>query len=205
MLQVRWNSQYASPAPSPPPTTPLAANPENSNTTAWLKLCVHQIQRLDTSVRHSICGRLAQWPYPHTIGLTSNIWAPNLHSDTKYVETLQPLPPKLRYHYRPQTKLQEGNVFTPVCHSVHGGSLSQYAPQVTWPGVGLCPGSLCPGGLCPGGVCPGGLCPGGSLPREVSVQGGPCPGGPLSGRPPPNGNEQMVLECILVSENVWLL
>ena len=25
------------------------------------------------------------------------------------------------YYYLPQTKLQEGNAFTPVCHSVHGG------------------------------------------------------------------------------------
>ena len=27
----------------------------------------------------------------------------------------------LTHCYRPQTKLREGNVFTPVCHSVHGG------------------------------------------------------------------------------------
>ena len=26
-----------------------------------------------------------------------------------------------------QTKLREGNVFTPVCHSVHGGGVSQQA------------------------------------------------------------------------------
>ena len=25
------------------------------------------------------------------------------------------------YYYLPQTKLREGNAFTPVCHSVHGG------------------------------------------------------------------------------------
>ena len=30
-----------------------------------------------------------------------------------------------------KTKLRQGNVFTGVCESVHGGSLSQYAPQVT--------------------------------------------------------------------------
>ena len=35
------------------------------------------------------------------------------------------------YHYRPQTKLRKGNVFTHVCHSVHrGGCL---------PGVGVYP------------------------------------------------------------------
>ena len=39
------------------------------------------------------------------------------------------------------------NVFTRVCNSVHreGGSLFQYAPQVTWPGGPQ-------GGLCPRGV-----------------------------------------------------
>ena len=86
-------------------------------------------------------------------------------------------------------KLREGNVFTPVCHSVHSGVSVQ-------------------GGLCPEGSLPGGSLSGRSLSMGVSVQGGPCPGGPLSGRPPPNGNEQMVhilLECILVSENIWLL
>ena len=32
--------------------------------------------------------------------------------------------------YRPQTKLREGNVFTPVCHSVHGGGgVFQHAPK----------------------------------------------------------------------------
>ena len=39
--------------------------------------------------------------------------------------------------YRQQTKLREGNVFTPVCHSVHKG--------------GLCPGEVSVWGLCPGG------------------------------------------------------
>ena len=58
----------------------------------------------------------------------------------------------LRYYnfYRPQTKLRKGNVFTPVCDSVHrgwslclGGSLSR--------GVSDCRGvSLTAGGLCQG-------------------------------------------------------
>ena len=67
-----------------------------------------------------------------------------------------------------QTKLREGNVFTPVCDSVHRG--------VSVQGV-LCPGGFLSrsvsvqGGLCPVGLCPGlagGLC----LGREVF-----CPGG----------------------------
>ena len=47
--------------------------------------------------------------------------------------------PIVYYFYRPQTKLREGNGFTPVCDSVHSGG-------------GLC---LCSGGLCPGGLCQG--------------------------------------------------
>ena len=78
---------------------------------------------------------------------------------------------------RPQTKLWEGNDFTPVCHSVHRGISVQ---------GGLCPGvSVQRGGLCPGGSLSGGLCPGGSLSRgslsgAVSVWRGLCPGGSLS-------------------------
>ena len=34
-------------------------------------------------------------------------------------------------NYRPQTKLWEGNVFTPVCDSVHGGVY----PSMHWTGV----------------------------------------------------------------------
>ena len=81
------------------------------------------------------------------------------------------------------TKLREGNVFTPVCDSVHrgGGSLSRGGISV---GGGLCPGrggvSVQEGGcLCPGRGSlsrkGGGLCPG---------RGRLCPGGSLSGRPP---------------------
>ena len=58
------------------------------------------------------------------------------------------------HYYHPQTKLREGNVFTHVCDSVHGG-----------------------GGLWPRGVSvwegfvQGGLCPGGVSVQGVSVQG----------------------------------
>ena len=79
--------------------------------------------------------------------------------------------------------LRQGNVFTPVCHSVHGeGSLSQHAPQVAWPGGSLSrrvsvQGYLCPGGLCLGGLYPRGSLSSGSLSSGVSVQLGLCPGG----------------------------
>ena len=52
----------------------------------------------------------------------------------------------------PATKLREGNVFTPVCHSVHRG-------------------------ICVWGSVSGGSLSGGSLSKGVSVQGGLCPGG----------------------------
>ena len=68
--------------------------------------------------------------------------------------------------YRPQ-----GNVFTPVCDSVHrsGG-----VAVSVW--VGLCPGVSDCGGLCLGGLCPvvsvwRECLSIGSLPRGVSVQG----------------------------------
>ena len=53
------------------------------------------------------------------------------------------------------TKLRQGNVFTPVCDSVHRG--------------GLCPGrSLSRGSLSMGDLCPGVLCQGDSRLRTVT-------------------------------------
>ena len=93
-----------------------------------------------------------------------------------------------------QTKLREGNVFTPVCDSVHRGSLFR------------------------GFSVQGGLCPGVSLSRGVSVQWVSVQGwqgvsvwggGVLSrrdlchGDPPGMMEERTVrilLECILVSK-----
>ena len=79
-------------------------------------------------------------------------------------------------HYRPQTKLREGDVSTPVCDSVHRG-----------------------GGLCLSMLHKshdqGGLCPGGSLSREVSVRETP------QTETSPYGKElavRILLECILV-------
>ena len=69
----------------------------------------------------------------------------------------------------PTAKLRQGNVFTPVCQSVHGGGLSVSA---------FTTGGSLSGGLCLArGSLSRGLCPGGSLSRGVSVQGGLCPGG----------------------------
>ena len=56
----------------------------------------------------------------------------------------------LRYYnfYRPQTKLRKGNVFTPVCDSVHRGwSLWGVSIQGS---LWLQGGCFCPGGLCRG-------------------------------------------------------
>ena len=64
-------------------------------------------------------------------------------------DEMGPAPTTNRIYYHPQTKLREGNVFTPVCDSVHRGSSIQ---------GGLCLGwSLSKGG-------------GGSLSRGVSVR-----------------------------------
>ena len=88
------------------------------------------------------------------------------------------------YFYRPQTKLREGIIFTPVYHSVH-------RRRVLCPGKSLSGGFSVQGGLCPGGLCPGGslsrgsLSRGslsrGSLSRGVSVRRGSLSGGSLSG------------------------
>ena len=44
----------------------------------------------------------------------------------------------ISYYYRPPAKLREGNVFTSVCHSVHGGyAWSQVTSGGGWVGVGI--------------------------------------------------------------------
>ena len=69
--------------------------------------------------------------------------------------------------YRPQRSC-EGYVFTPVCHSVHGGALSQcmlgyHPPQSRHPlGAGTLPGPGTPSGV--SGRGGGGLVPGGWYP-----------------------------------------
>ena len=50
-------------------------------------------------------------------------------------------------YYRPQTKLREGNVFTPVCHSVQGGVY----PSMQWAKWGCVTGVCNQGGVGPGG------------------------------------------------------
>ena len=39
---------------------------------------------------------------------------------------------QLFHYYRPKTRLRQGNVFTPVCDSVHGGGVY---PNMQWAGV----------------------------------------------------------------------
>ena len=96
----------------------------------------------------------------------------------------------------PATKLRQGNVFTPVCHSVHRGRGSLSG--------GLCLGGLCPrvsvqgcplfGGSLSVGFLSGCLCPGVSVSRWVSIQGDN------------GGNEwavRILLECILVLSLIY--
>ena len=72
---------------------------------------------------------------------------------------------KINFYYHPQTKLREGNVFTPVCDSVHRGR-------------GCIPACIGQRGLYPSmqwGVCLGVFAWGGVSALGVSAQGGVCP------------------------------
>ena len=63
--------------------------------------------------------------YLETIHLKSQIYKVTNFGISNYNSIL--------FFYRPQTKLREGYVFTPVCDSVYrGGGVSQHASQVTW-------------------------------------------------------------------------
>ena len=63
--------------------------------------------------------------------------------------------------------LEQGNIFTPVCHSVHRGGLVRGVLSGGVPG---------PRGVCYGGSAPGGV-PGGDLPRMGTAEGGTHPTG----------------------------
>ena len=79
--------------------------------------------------------------------------------------------------------LGQGNVFTPVCDSVHRGVSVPACTtgHMTGGQGGLCSGgSLSRGPLSRGVSVQGGLCPGGDSVQGVSVQGGLYPGGSLS-------------------------
>ena len=101
--------------------------------------------------------------------------------------------------YPPSTKLRQGNVFTPVCDSVHRGVSVQgdlFSKEGSLSKGVSVQGALCPGGLCLGG---GGLSRGVSV-WGISVQGGLCQGGLCQGDPQ-NGyvrSVRILLECILV-------
>ena len=51
------------------------------------------------------------------------------------------MPTNISYFHRPQTKLREGDVFTPVCDSVHRGSMHDrgacMAGEYVWWGRGF--------------------------------------------------------------------
>ena len=94
-------------------------------------------------------------------------------------------------YYRPQRSCGQGNIFTPVCHSVHRGGVCSggvsatggsgprgvSAPGGVWSPGGGGWGCLLLGGLVPGGSGPGGwgLVPGGCLLWGDLVLGGVCP------------------------------
>ena len=83
-------------------------------------------------------------------------------------------------------KLWQGNVFTPVCHFVHGGGSLSGGPSLSrvisvqvvsvWE-VSVQGGVFVQDGLCPWGVyVQGGLCPWGVYVQGVYVWGDLCPG-----------------------------
>ena len=95
--------------------------------------------------------------------------------------------------------LGQGNVFTPVCHSVHTGGLCLGGVSVQW-------GSLSGGWSLStqvsvqGVSVQGSLCPGGSLSRGLSVKGALCQ------EDPQYSNERAVrilMECIVASSCCW--
>ena len=114
----------------------------------------------------------------------------------------------------PENEVAEGNVFTPVCDSVHKRAVSVQGCLCTGVGWGVSVwGGVCPGGLSSEGSLSGGfsvqegLCPGGSLsggdlcPGWVSVQGGLCHGEPpqYSGRAGGRYHTGIILVLKLVS------
>ena len=87
--------------------------------------------------------------------------------------------------------LGQGNIFTPVCHSVYGGGVwfqgytCSQGDACSW-GTACSGGVPRPGGVPgPGRVCSGGVPgPGGSGPRVCLLGGGPAPRGWLVETPP---------------------
>ena len=120
------------------------------------------------------------------------------------------------YNYRPQTKLQEGYVFTPVFHSVlRGACMVARGHVVVARQVGMCGcqracvvarGCAWLWGACvvAEGVCGGGVC---VVPGACMVPGGHvCWQGGMCGIRWDTVNERAVrilLECILVSDSVY--
>ena len=114
--------------------------------------------------------------------------------------------------------LGQGNIFTPVCHSVHGGGVCSWRGACSWGvpapggclvwgclllvGGGACPRGSASGGACSGvgcllprGLLPGGVCSRGvPAPREV-----PAPGGAWW-RPP----RQLLLWAVCIYWNAFL-
>ena len=157
----------------------------------WIMMCFHYPWKVQ---RQQHPGNVFRWPGQglHYLGkcfpdqLKDNIiwanWTLFSNNETYY--------PWLIIITTRKRSLGQGNVFTPVCHSVHKGvSLSQHASQVTWQ-VGLYPeGSLSRGHLSrlisvqgvsvQGVLCPEGLCLGVSV-QGVSFQLGSLSRGSLS-------------------------
>ena len=77
------------------------------------------------------------WSPTRSTSSTCRTTATKQHKYTiSYERVLPVMPTKIIWffqnHYRPQTNLQEGNAFIPVCHSVDGMSGSVMTTKVPW-------------------------------------------------------------------------
>ena len=99
--------------------------------------------------------RVLPWYFPSLPGSPSlpsfqvGLFPPPLYHPFSFVDKLRRLALHLVVkrevnvlYYRPQTKLQKGNVFTPVCHPVHRGEV--YPPTQTPPRQTPSPGQTPP-------------------------------------------------------------
>ena len=98
-------------------------------------------------------------------------------------------------HYRPQTKLREGNVFTPVCQSLCSQGVCVVG-DMHGRGVYVALGYVWWGGICGGGICGRGHAWQGSVHGRGCVLGGcACR---RQERRPLKRTVRILLECIFV-------
>ena len=137
----------------------------------WLVLFYILLELVTTQELRSCEKKITtKWPFANiSHGFTCSIHFLTIYQ--KYIHIFNSLLNKDNFFSISTARkrsLGQGNVFTPVCHSVHsGGNLVWCQFLSGWRGVsvhkGVSPGGLYSGGSLSAGLCPGGLCLGGSL------------------------------------------